>query len=109
MSLASPTRPTGRLFPTLSYRRSRSGALMLCQRFVRTTPGDTALTRIGANSTARARVSFEPASPGNHTLGPSQNRDLLGKQNSLVDRLRHLTAQMFASDVIGPKMLTRVN
>src|SRR2546429_1563924 len=30
---------------------------MLCQRFVRTTPGDTALTRIGANSTARARVS----------------------------------------------------
>jgi hypothetical protein len=30
---------------------------MVCQRFVRTTPGDTALTRIGANSTARARVS----------------------------------------------------
>src|ERR1700741_457661 len=30
---------------------------MFSQRFVRTTPGDTALTRIGANSTAKARVS----------------------------------------------------
>src|SRR6516164_5148405 len=29
---------------------------MLCQRLVLTTPGDTALTRIGANSIANARV-----------------------------------------------------
>src|SRR5580704_10210147 len=56
MSEASPTRPTGRLSPTLSYRSSRSFALMFCQRFVRTRPGDTALTRIGASSIARARV-----------------------------------------------------
>ena len=56
MSRASPTRPTGRLLPTLSKNFSRSVALILRQRFVRTTPGDTALTRIGANSIAKARV-----------------------------------------------------
>jgi hypothetical protein len=33
-----------------SYSASRSSAPMFCQRFVRTTPGDTALTRIGASS-----------------------------------------------------------
>ena len=56
ISHASPTRPTSRLLPTLSYRCSLASAFMLCQRFVRTTPGHTALTRMGANSTAKARV-----------------------------------------------------
>jgi hypothetical protein len=36
---------------------SLSDGIMFCRRFVRTTPGDTALTRIGASSIARARVS----------------------------------------------------
>jgi len=54
--IRSPTRPTGSAFPTLSYKCSRSSAPMLCQRLVRTTPGDTALTRMGASSTASARV-----------------------------------------------------
>jgi hypothetical protein len=43
------------------------------------------------------------------TLGQSQNCDLPGKQKGLVDRLRHLTAQTFASDVVGAEMLPGVN
>jgi len=41
-------------------------------------------------------VSFKPACP---------NCDLPRKQNGLVDRLRHLPAQTFASDVVGAEML----
>ena len=48
--------PTGRRLPTLSKSCSLSDELMFCHRFVRTTPGDTALTRMGASSIARARV-----------------------------------------------------
>ena len=42
-------------------------------------------------------------------LGRSQSHDLPRKQNGLVDRLRHLTAQTFASDVVGAEMLPSVN
>jgi len=45
-------------------------------------------------------VSFKPACP---------NCDLPRKQNGLVDRLRHQTAQSFASDVVGAEMLPSVN
>src|ERR1700730_12764412 len=52
--------------------------------------------------------SFEPGSR-RITLVESQNYDLFRKQNGLVDRLRHLTAQTFASDVVGAEMLPRVD
>jgi hypothetical protein len=42
-------------------------------------------------------------------LGQSQNCDLFGKQNGFVDRLRHLTAQIFSSHVVGAEMLPSVN
>jgi hypothetical protein len=41
---------------------------------------------------------------GESTLVQSQNYDLFRKQNGLVDRLRHLTAQTFAHDVVGAEM-----
>jgi len=47
--------------------------------------------------------------PRRITLGQSQNCDLPRKQKGLVDRLRHLTAQNFASDVVGAEMLPSVN
>jgi hypothetical protein len=47
--------------------------------------------------------------PRRITLCQSQNCDLPRKQNGLVDRLRHLTAQTFASDVVGAEMLPSVN
>jgi len=53
-------------------------------------------------------VSFEPASPGSH-LTNSQNCASPGKQNGLVDRLRHLPAQTLATDVVGTEMLPSVN
>jgi len=57
MSLASPTRPTGSAAPTCWYIALRSASLRLSQSAVLTTPGETALTRVGASSTASARVS----------------------------------------------------
>jgi hypothetical protein len=38
--------------------------------------------------------------PWRITLAQSQNCDSPWKQNGLVDRLRHLTAQTFASDMV---------
>src|SRR5260370_14577319 len=57
---------------------------------------------------AARRHSFEPSFPA-ITLGQSQDCDLPGKQKGLVDRLRHLTAQTFASDLVGAEMLPGVN
>jgi len=46
--------------------------------------------------------------PRRITLGQSRTGDLPWKQNGVVDRLRYLTAQAFASDVVGSKMLPGV-
>jgi hypothetical protein len=42
-------------------------------------------------------------------LRQSHSCNSFGKQNGLVDRLCHLTAQTFASDVVGAEMLPGVN
>jgi|ERR1700746_1408431 hypothetical protein len=39
----------------------------------------------------------------------SHNCDSPRKENGLVDRLRHLAAQTFATNVVGAEMLPRVN
>ena len=52
-------------------------------------------------------VSFDLFQP--YQLRKSHSCNSLGKQNGLVDRLRHLTAQMFAGDVVGAEMLPSVN
>src|ERR1700736_749012 len=57
MSGASPTRPTGSAAPMSRYIVSRSASDILLHSAVLTTPGETALTRIGASSIASARVS----------------------------------------------------
>ena len=61
MSSTSPTRPTGSASESESYIAERSSSLMSRHRLLRTTPDATALTRIGASSTANARVSASSA------------------------------------------------
>jgi hypothetical protein len=60
--VADLARPTSRsAWASEAYMAERSSSLMSRQRLLRTTPGATAFTRIGASSTASARVSASTA------------------------------------------------
>ena len=61
MSSTSPTRPAGSDAPAARYMCSRSASAMAAHSGERTIPGCTAFTRIGASSTASARVSASTA------------------------------------------------
>ncbi|OBQ95733.1 hypothetical protein A9K66_25465 [Mesorhizobium sp. AA23] len=61
MSSGRPTRPAGRRFAIAASVSSFASPATNCQIGVSTQPGETALTRIGASSMAKARTS--PSSP----------------------------------------------
>src|SRR5262249_15673768 len=71
-SCASPTCLTGSFPPVCLKRTSRSASGMFAQSGVLTIPGATTLTRIGASSTANARVS---PSMAEQMLAPSDQPD----------------------------------
>jgi hypothetical protein len=61
----------------------------------------------GANA---ALFGLDPSlRPRQIKLRQSHGCNSLGKQNGLVDRLCHLAAQTFASDVVGTEMLPSVD
>jgi hypothetical protein len=86
----------------------RYGCAFPCQPVSASTVDSSQLERNAGVPIAARRHSFEPSFPA-ITLGQSQDCDLPGKQKGLVDRLRHLTAQTFACDVVGAEMLPGVN
>ena len=59
----------------------------------------------------RCAPAFSPSFPlpSRMTVWLIAEPDLLGKQNGFVDRLRHLTAQIFSSHVVGAEVLPGVN